>query len=120
MRERGIFTGDDHSGTFPQKGEGFVPTIPVREGRTTLRPHGEWKGLPDNTLFFGRFFIGEERVYGRFTEALTPSGERFPVCLEIWDAEKGGRGVLHDDQGGAGETATILSMANIKAVERFE
>jgi eukaryotic-like serine/threonine-protein kinase len=49
-----------------------------------------WRGggrfaLPDQTRLFGRLYVKEGRVYGRFTEARTPLGVTYPVCLELLD-----------------------------------
>ena len=41
--------------------------------------------LPTNTRLFGRLYVHEGRVYGRFTEARTPQGVVYPVCLELLD-----------------------------------
>ncbi|WP_309894458.1 hypothetical protein [Archangium sp.] len=42
-----------------------------------------WGGAPERTKLTGEFFFGDERIYGRFTEAHTPGGARFPVCLQL-------------------------------------
>ncbi|HZI03535.1 MAG TPA: protein kinase [Archangium sp.] len=43
--------------------------------------------LPDNTRLSGRLYVKEGRVYGRFTEARTPLGVTYPVCLELLDTD---------------------------------
>ncbi|HEX5745851.1 MAG TPA: serine/threonine-protein kinase [Archangium sp.] len=43
--------------------------------------------LPDNTRVSGRLYVKEGRVYGRFTEARTPLGVTYPVCLELLDTD---------------------------------
>ena len=63
----------------------------------TLRVAGHWEAgadrrgkgwkvaLPTNTRLFGKLYVKEGRVYGRFTEARTPLGVTYPVCLELLD-----------------------------------
>mgnify|MGYP006198226741 CR=1 FL=1 len=64
--------------------------IPIREDSPVF-VFGDWDlptgqtALPDRTRLSGRLYFGQGRVYGRFTEARTPSGETYPVCLELWD-----------------------------------
>lgn len=43
----------------------------------------EWGDLPIGTPLLGRAWFGVDRVYGRFTEVLLPSGESQPICLEM-------------------------------------
>ncbi|HLM47475.1 MAG TPA: serine/threonine-protein kinase [Myxococcaceae bacterium] len=63
-------------------------TIPVRED-SPIFVFGNWRtasgqlALPGDTRLSGRLYFGEKRVYGRFTEARTPKGETYPVCLEL-------------------------------------
>ena len=64
----------------------------------TLRVGGHWEAgadhtgkgykvaLPDETRLFGKLYVKEGRVYGRFTEARTPLGVTYPVCLELLDS----------------------------------
>jgi serine/threonine-protein kinase len=64
----------------------------------TLRVAGHWNAgaddwgwggrlaLPTNTRLFGKLYVKEGRVYGRFTEARTPLGVTYPVCLELLDS----------------------------------
>jgi serine/threonine protein kinase len=116
MNSFGIEPGFQHGGALPEQGDERV--VLVREGATTLRVLGPWFNLPENTTLFGRILFGEGRVYGRFTEARTPEGDRFPVCIEMHDTS-GGRGVLREPGEGPG-TARAFSTVTIYAVERFE
>jgi hypothetical protein len=116
MSSFGIEPGFPHGGALPEQGDERV--VLVREGATTLRVLGRWSNLPGNTRLFGRLHFGEGRVYGRFTEARTPKGDRFPVCIEMHDTS-GGRGVLREPGEGPG-TARAFSTVTIYAVERFE
>ncbi|HYO71603.1 MAG TPA: serine/threonine-protein kinase, partial [Archangium sp.] len=42
--------------------------------------------LPNETRISGWLYVHKERVYGRFTEARTPQGVTYPVCLELLDS----------------------------------
>jgi eukaryotic-like serine/threonine-protein kinase len=74
--------------------------VPVKEGPVSLELDGDWDtppydrrehrntgptALPDLTRLIGRLYIGEKRVYGRITQAVTPSGDTFTVCMELID-----------------------------------
>jgi serine/threonine-protein kinase len=126
MAELGIGIGGMH-------GVGFLaPTydaqrIPVREGFTSVKTRGNWgppegipgtRGkLPGGTILRGRLLFGEGQVYGRFTEAQTPTGDTYKVCLEVWD--RGKRGVAMEPGSGK-DTVKIWSNVDVKAVDRFE
>ncbi|WNG27643.1 serine/threonine protein kinase [Cystobacter fuscus] len=43
----------------------------------------KWGDIPEDTPLLGRTWFGKDRVYGRFTEAILPSGERLPICLDL-------------------------------------
>ncbi|HLM46072.1 MAG TPA: serine/threonine protein kinase, partial [Myxococcaceae bacterium] len=100
--------------------------ITVREGVTSARlsdggapegvPGDRWK-LPSGTLLSGRLLFGDGRVYARFTEARTPTGDTFKVCLEA--GYEGKPGVPAEPDGGP-ETAKVFSAMGVKAVRRFE
>ena len=49
--------------------------------------------LPDGTRLSGQLCIGEKRVYGRITQAVTPTGDTFTVCMELYEmgGERGAR-----------------------------
>ncbi|QRK05530.1 protein kinase [Archangium violaceum] len=100
--------------------------ITVREGVTSARlilggvpegvPGPRWK-LPTGSILSGRLLFGDGRVYARFTEARTPTGDTFKVCLEAGD--EGKRGVPAEPDGGP-ETAKVFATIGVKAVRRFE
>ncbi|HEX8825457.1 MAG TPA: serine/threonine-protein kinase, partial [Archangium sp.] len=83
--------------------------LTVQEGDTTIKVLLDWQGLPGDTLLYGRLIFGEGRVFGRLTEARTPSGDTFKVCLEVWDIE-GGRGVIREPDGGPGLARVFSSV----------
>ena len=65
-------------------------------------------------MFTGELVFGKERVYGRFTEARTPDGKWFPVCVQLVD---------NDDQLGliirsrpGPDTAVVFSTQTVQAV----
>jgi serine/threonine-protein kinase len=79
-------------------------------------PGTRWK-LPTGTILSGQLHVGEGRVYVRFTEAQTPTGDTFKVCLEA--REGGKRGIPAEPDGGP-ETAKVFAAIGVKAVRRFE
>jgi serine/threonine-protein kinase len=121
MKRLGIRTGDEAGSIFSGVTEEYFVT--VREGpgaRLVLgRPLGQ---LEAGTVVTGRFLFGEERVYGRFTQARTPGGDTFSVCLEAWGIWQYAyvRGLPREPHKGGPETATVSSVQRVKAVERFE
>jgi serine/threonine-protein kinase len=102
-------------------------TFPVREDSPVF-VFGDWDtptgktALPTNTRLSGRIYFGEKRVYGRFTEARTPSGETYPVCMELWDNDQWG----YDRLGAAMEEPEskpgkpqVSPSADVRVVDRF-
>jgi serine/threonine-protein kinase len=119
MKQLGIRTGDKAGSKFP----GTLPSfVIVHEGPgARLELRGPLGQLEAGTVLTGRLLFGE-RVAGRFTEARTPRGYSYRVCLEVWSAWQGVavRGLPRQpDEGGPG-TATVYAGPDVKAVERFE
>jgi serine/threonine-protein kinase len=119
MKQLGIHTGDEVGSKFPGTDPGFIIVHEGPGARLVLRaPLGQ---LEAGTVLTGRLLFGE-RVAGRFTEARTPRGDSYRVCLEAWSAWQGVavRGLPRQpDEGGPG-TATVTTGPRLKAVERFE
>jgi serine/threonine-protein kinase len=125
MRQLGIRTGDEAGSIFPGVG-GDEDFLAVREGpgaRLTLQqPLGQ---LGVGTVLSGRLLFGKERVYGRFTQARTPAGDTWSVCLEAWGIgkEQGSpdeRGFTREEPNAGPDTATVWGRPDVKAVDRFE
>jgi len=91
---------------------------PVSEGEVTFRLGLELGRLPRRTLLKGRLFV-RDRVYGRFTEAQTPDGQVFPVCLVLVDADDWYLGLQREHQRGS-DTPMVFSKFKVRAVDRFE
>jgi serine/threonine-protein kinase len=74
--------------------------------------------LPSKTRFFGRLHFGETRVYGRFTEAHTPTGETLPVCMELTDS----RGNVGLEYRAGSEPGKVLvdAVVGLRVVDRFK
>jgi serine/threonine-protein kinase len=77
--------------------------------------------LPDNTVVSGELFFGKDRIHGRFTQAHTPQGETYPVCLVLTD-DVGNIGLGADNVKPGKEPGTVLVVDSegVMAVERFE
>jgi serine/threonine-protein kinase len=121
MRRLGIRMGDDAGSNWSGWAGGHFFT--VREGAGVQLRLGEPLGqLSPGTVVTGRLLFGKKRVYGRFTEASTPGGDTYAVCLEAWGIGEGAfvRGLpRYQDKGGPG-TATVSASAHLRPVERFE
>ena len=55
----------------------------VKDGRVTLQVGivGSVGNLPDGTLLLGQWQLGDNRLFGTFTEAKIPGEGTLPVCL---------------------------------------
>ena len=128
-RQLGIPLGDRHGADMPGAPKYLSPErVPVKDGPVSLELAGAWKAgadamgrggrvvLPDGTRLFGQLCIGEKRVYGRVTQAITPAGDTFTVCMELYD-QIGHRGLEIEPDGGA---IKVYPRVEVKTVERFE
>jgi serine/threonine-protein kinase len=104
-------------------------SIPVRED-TPVYVFGHWEAgadytgkgthvaLPGNTRLSGRLYFWEGRVYGRFTEAHTPGGDTYPVCLELLDT--GNKVGLEMRPGSEPGNILVDPVAEVRVVDRFK
>lgn len=97
--------------------EGVSRNITVRAGPTTVHLGRPLGNLPTRTTLSGRLIIGEDRVYGRLTEARTPKGDRFPVCMQIIENDAIG---LKKEPNDGSNSASVYPYFDVKAVRRFE
>jgi serine/threonine-protein kinase len=110
----GIDIGNRVDVLFPHVGQ--MKPVPVREGFTSVET-GETEGkLPAGSILQGRLYFGEGRIYGRFTEARTPTGDTYKVCLEIWEKGRGAR----MEPGSTSDNPLVFSIVAVEAVDRFE
>lgn len=117
MKERGIKVGNTYPATFPVVWDAQFITVP--EGQVSIHLYKPWQQLPPDTTFSGRLIFGPDRVYGRLTEARTPEGERFPVCLELFDERTRKRGLERKPDEGP-DTARVFSTVLVGATDHFE
>ncbi|MCY1079954.1 serine/threonine protein kinase [Archangium lansingense] len=116
----GVRVGQRFIAVFSQEG---AQVITVREGSTSAQLGPRRDGESSGRIFLsGTLTIGEDRVYGRFTEARDLKGDEkpFPVCFEMRDGFKGGRGAIIRERGEGPDTARIWSVMDVKAVDKFE
>ncbi|WNG54117.1 hypothetical protein F0U59_04405 [Archangium gephyra] len=73
--------------------------------------------LPNNTRLFGKLYVKEGRVYGRFTEARTPQGVTYPMCLELMDTE--GHVGLELQPGSGPGKMMVDPVVEVRVVDRF-
>jgi serine/threonine-protein kinase len=91
----------------------------VREGETTIRLGLELGRLPQWTMLKGRLLMRDTRVYGRLTEARTPDGQVFRICLELVDPDDWFVGLRRRREKGS-DTSRVYSEFKVRAVDRFE
>ncbi|WP_052518802.1 serine/threonine protein kinase [Archangium violaceum] len=103
--------------------------VPVREGSTSMKLNEPWGKLPAGTVLQGRLSFGEGHIYGRFTEARTPTGDTFKVCMQIFTGPslvKRGGGYYKPgpgtemEPGSTPDNALMFTLQNVEAVERFD
>jgi serine/threonine-protein kinase len=115
-RDLGIVIGDGTTSVFP----GFFKTqpvaVPVKEGPTQIALHSPLGKLLPGTLLTGELLFGGKRVYGRFTQALTPEGKSFPVCIEFFSSMHPGLVIVPDS---GRDTIRISSHSTVMATHRF-
>jgi serine/threonine-protein kinase len=104
-------------------------SVPVRED-TPVYVFGNWNAgadhflrggrlaLPGNTRLSGRLYVGEKRVYGRFTEARTPTGETYTVCLELLDTDDDVG--MEFEPGSPPDKVLVDPVAVVRVVDRFQ
>jgi serine/threonine-protein kinase len=103
--------------------------VPVRED-SPIFIFGDWEpgadftgrggthvALPDRTRLSGRLYFGQGRVYGRFTEARTPTGETYPVCMDLFDEGEVGMVLEPESQPGKPMVAPV---SDVRVVHRFQ
>ncbi|WPB77170.1 hypothetical protein KYC5002_50355 [Archangium violaceum] len=78
---------------------------------------GERVALPNNTRLSGRLYVKEGRVFGRFTEARTPLGVTYPVCLELLDTDD--EVGLELRPGSAPGKMLVDPVVQVRVVDRF-
>ncbi|WP_309895761.1 serine/threonine-protein kinase [Archangium sp.] len=96
--------------------------IPVREDSPVF-VFGAWEtsteevALPTRTRLSGRLYFGERRVYGRFTEARTPTGATYPVCMELFDLGEVGLKLSASSEPGK---PMVVPSTRVRVVDRFQ
>ncbi|KFA89682.1 hypothetical protein Q664_32835 [Archangium violaceum Cb vi76] len=113
MKELEIDIGDEAGGTFPVVGS--AKPVPVQES-TTFALLDDMGKLKAGTVLSGRLIFGQDRVYGRFTQARY-RGDAWPVCLELQYRGIRGTGYMRDS---GPDSPVVGSVAWVQAVDRFE
>jgi eukaryotic-like serine/threonine-protein kinase len=115
----GIPIGDEGGrAVFPDWGE--FKSVPVQEGAFSMELLGDWDvdgrtALPNGTRLSGQLCIGEKRVYGLITQAVTPTGDTFTVCMEVGEASVERGLEIELDSG----EVRVNSWPYVRAVDRF-
>jgi serine/threonine-protein kinase len=121
MKELGFTFGKSRGADFPfedytQKwvSVGVGPGVTMELDQTGTK-------LPNGTLVSGELYFGEGRLHGRFTQAHTPQGETYPVCLVLVDRNSNiGLGADNVKPSKEPGTALVIWSEGVRAVERFE
>jgi len=119
MMSLGLRLGDEETVEWTEE---RGRAIPVREDSPVI-VFGDWDtptgktALPDRTRLSGRVYVGQRRVYGRFTEARTPSGETYPVCLELFYAGEVGDKLEPESAPGK---PMVAPTTRVRVVDRFQ
>jgi serine/threonine-protein kinase len=94
--------------------------VAVREGPTSVELGPLSPSRPGGYIFLsGTLTVSEKRIYGRFTEARIRDEPPFPVCFEVRDGLKGGRGAIRRRLDGP-DSAYLYSTVDVRAVHTFE
>jgi serine/threonine-protein kinase len=126
MKELGIRIGVNKTVMIPggwmADGRRYMP---VREGPGGITMEFDETGtkLPNGTLLSGELFFGQERVYGRFTQAHTPNGPTYPICMVLTGRTAAfGPGVPTEEvmPGDSPGTFKLFFSQGVTPVERFE
>ena len=128
-RQLGLYIGDRHGADMPGAKLHSNERVPVKDGPISLVLIADWDvgtdrmgrggrtALPHGTRLSGQLCIGEKRVYARLTQAVTPTGETFTVCMELVEQFGGKRGLEIEPDGGV---IKVYPRVEVKPVERFE
>jgi serine/threonine-protein kinase len=119
-RQLGIPVGNRDGGAVFPGWEKRKP-VPVKEGAFSIELQGHWEvdgrtALPNGTRLSGQLCIGEKLVYGHITQAVTPTGDTFTVCMELREAgiERGLE--IRPD----GEAIRVNPFVDVTTVNRFQ
>ncbi|QSQ22057.1 protein kinase [Pyxidicoccus parkwayensis] len=99
--------------------DALASLITVREGRVVARPTFDSRGVvARGTEIYGQFYIGKQRVHGRFTQ-MRMKDVQYPMCLEIYEINDRQRGTPRQP-GGDAQNAIIVSRIELMAVDYFD
>ena len=117
MEELGIKLGYERAVILNViKGEPHV--ISVNAGEAQVRLGEGWEGLRSASVVSGQLILGD-RVYGRFTSAVTHDRRAtYPVCMELIGLD-GKRG-LERKPGSDADSARVFPLGQLKPVAHFE
>jgi serine/threonine-protein kinase len=110
--------GTTSMGEFPVEGSAQPITVSESNPARLGFPLGKLRG---GTVLSGRLYLGAERIYGRFTQARTPDGKTYPVCIQLMDhTVNDTRGAKRMDVGGPADSAVVWSTVEFEAVDYFK
>lgn len=111
------------------KGEAGEELATMKEGPVTVVLDEGWDKLPPGTLLTGTLTVGENRFFGRFTQAQTPDRQTYPVCVQVYTSGLTGMREGPDCQRGVGlclmpgstpDAFKVFPRFTVQATSRFE
>lgn len=100
-------------------GSNGEPTfVDVREGPVSFIMRASLGELPGGTELYGQLYFSD-RVYGRITEARTPQGKAYPVCMEVLSSGEE-RGLSRERPGNTPGSVRVYWVITLRQVTSFE
>ncbi|MFY0572654.1 hypothetical protein ACN28E_53730 [Archangium lansingense] len=88
-----------------------------RQGQVTSRLESTLGSLPVGTLIEGMLWMNIGKVQARYTQANTPDGQSYPVCLVLGSSAPGG---IYAEAGTTDGAITLPKSVPFIVVEKFE
>ncbi|WP_218920883.1 serine/threonine protein kinase [Melittangium boletus] len=120
MSAIGIKPTEIRLGTFLPNNNAARIVVPPGTPVSLIEEWGQDDALPQKTVFMGELFYGAERAYGRFTQARTPQGKVYPVCMELVGDELELQNGEQFEPGSKPGAVKLASTVYLRAVERFD
>lgn len=115
IEELGLRLGQDATVRYPIPGE-LHQQVAVREGPVVVELRANFGKLPGGTRLHGELLFGPDRVQGRFSEARTPEGRSYPVCMEFaFNGRSGGHLYKYNEP----DIAIVMAVNSVYPVHTF-
>lgn len=91
--------------------------VTVRAGDAAATLWARFGELDEGTVLTGKFILGKDRLYGRFTRAQTPRGKVYPVCMQVVGELVLGVSIKADV---GTDAVKVLSAISVDVTDRFK